>query len=287
VLIDLGLARFCCDEDDDASSPAGSRALAQAGGCSTMRRVRTPAYSAIGSPAFMAPEQVRDARACTTAADVYGLGATWYAAVTGVLPFDGTSAAKVMQQVLDGECVPPSVRVPELPRAVERTLSESSKHPHCVVRPVAVRVHPREEGLERRAPALSHHFAAELCARVRVLCGCVRGAVTMLWLLDKAPRCRPPCGSELIDMLCALLQTPTDCERVLAARRALRRKRSREDLFTWCLRAASCMAMAVLVAWLAMETMKLAPQADDVHDHAALAWEKRSAAPSSPLRPPS
>ena len=143
VLIDLGLARrvrdSLADDDDDETSPKKSPTSPGSSPSGTpilMRRVKTPAYSAIGSPAFMAPEQVRDARACTAATDVYGLGAMWYAAVTGVLPFDGASPAKVMQQVLDGECVPPSARVAGLPPAVDLMImwllsKEPRRRPPC------------------------------------------------------------------------------------------------------------------------------------------------------------
>ena len=85
VLFDLGLARRTDDDEDEA------HALQQPQ-VAMMRRRLTPAYCAVGSPAFMAPEQVSDARTAKTACDVYGLGATWYAAMTGVLPFNGAAA---------------------------------------------------------------------------------------------------------------------------------------------------------------------------------------------------
>jgi serine/threonine protein kinase len=129
-LIDLGLARRVrkqrndgvvvdVEEDEDDGSDSERAESIPAG---SLRRVHTPAYCAVGSPAFMAPEQVRDARSCTCAADVYGLGATWYAALTGRLPFDGCSPAEVMRQVLCGEIIPPSHYVASLPLAIEATL---------------------------------------------------------------------------------------------------------------------------------------------------------------------
>lgn len=120
VLIDLGLARRVSDDaDDDAPVSAVPAGLSLTASPKGMRRVRTPAYSAIGSPAFMAPEQVKDARSVSHAADVYGLGATCYSALTGALPFSGASPTAVMKQVLRGELVPPRERVPSLPPAVE------------------------------------------------------------------------------------------------------------------------------------------------------------------------
>eukprot|EP00966_Prymnesium_polylepis_P122460 2830905-Prymnesium_polylepis.1 len=66
----------------------------------------------------MAPEQVIDARSCTAAADVYSLGATWYACVAGRLPFDASDPAACLQQVLQGDVRPPSAFAP-VPAAVE------------------------------------------------------------------------------------------------------------------------------------------------------------------------
>ena len=73
------------------------------------------------APAGKTPEQVKDARRASYAADVYGLGATLYAAVVGRLPFDGKSPAQVMQQVLSGDARRPSAYV-ELPSAVEEMI---------------------------------------------------------------------------------------------------------------------------------------------------------------------
>ncbi|MFD3992236.1 serine/threonine-protein kinase [Streptomyces sp. NPDC058583] len=67
----------------------------------------------IGSPAFMAPEQVRG-EAPTPATDVFALGATLVVACTGTTPFSGTSVPALMhaiahtEPVLDG--VSPGLR---------------------------------------------------------------------------------------------------------------------------------------------------------------------------------
>ena len=121
VLIDLGLARRACreEEDDDDGNNQNPVSLAPQTTPSPLRRIKTPAYCAIGSPAFMPPECVRDAHTASHAADVYGLGATWYAALTGVLPFSGTSPMQVMKQVLNGEMQMPSTHVENLPKAID------------------------------------------------------------------------------------------------------------------------------------------------------------------------
>ncbi|TVR14181.1 MAG: serine/threonine protein kinase [Planctomycetota bacterium] len=74
--------------------------------------------TALGSPAYMAPEQVRDSATATEATDCYGLGATYYHLVTGCLPYDGSNAIQVMQTILRE--APPSPRQirPQLPVGV-------------------------------------------------------------------------------------------------------------------------------------------------------------------------
>ena len=95
----MGLARRTSEPAEEAArsaepqlSMAPGSTGAIAGG---LRRVTTPAWSAIGTPGFMAPEQIRDARTAGHPADVYGLGTTWYALLAGVLPFSGSTPHKV------------------------------------------------------------------------------------------------------------------------------------------------------------------------------------------------
>ncbi len=63
---------------------------------------------AMGSPAYMPPEQIRSARDATKVSDIYALGATFFQCLTGQLPFDGKSAGEVMGKVLREP--PPKVR---------------------------------------------------------------------------------------------------------------------------------------------------------------------------------
>jgi serine/threonine-protein kinase len=63
----------------------------------------------LGSPPFMAPEQVvGDKRAVTTATDVYGLGAILYTLLTGRPPFQGNSVVETIERVKDCAPEPPS-----------------------------------------------------------------------------------------------------------------------------------------------------------------------------------
>lgn len=63
--------------------------------------------TALGTPAYMSPEQARGVDAVTTSADVYGLGAILYFLLTAQAPFVGESPMATLQLVLHKEPVSP------------------------------------------------------------------------------------------------------------------------------------------------------------------------------------
>lgn len=85
-LLDLGFAKKLGEHDVEMpGSSAGNL---------TMQGV------SMGSPAYMPPEQVLDAKQALHTADVYSLGATFFHAVTGQTPFNGKTAYLIMEKVL-------------------------------------------------------------------------------------------------------------------------------------------------------------------------------------------
>jgi WD40 repeat protein len=79
----------------------------------------TQSQAAIGTPAYMAPEQGGEAKYVGPEADVYSLGAVLYECLTGKPPFDGESAWAVIPRVLND--APPPIRdiLPTVPRDLE------------------------------------------------------------------------------------------------------------------------------------------------------------------------
>ena len=97
----------------------------------------TTGRQVLGTPYYMAPEQVRG-EALDPRADVYALGATLYRVLTGVPPFQAPSPMGVLSKHVTDPVVPPRKRAPE--RALPPEADE------IVLRAMA-------KGLEERYPS--------------------------------------------------------------------------------------------------------------------------------------
>ena len=74
---------------------------------------------ALGSPQYMAPEQVIGGRAPAPTSDLYGLGGVAYTLLTGRPPFDGGSVAQVLNAHVNDPVLPPSRHRSDIPRDLE------------------------------------------------------------------------------------------------------------------------------------------------------------------------
>jgi serine/threonine protein kinase len=125
LLVDWGLAKLL--EPATSSKPApeirepslpieGTVHLSGLSG----QRADTVAGSLVGTPAYASPEQVSGRLDLLgPASDVYGLGATLYALLTGRPPVESTDLETVLRQVRRGEIPPPRSVEPAIPRALE------------------------------------------------------------------------------------------------------------------------------------------------------------------------
>jgi serine/threonine protein kinase len=79
----------------------------------------------LGTPNFIAPEQFHNAKNVDRRCDVYGLGATLYQLVTGVLPFAGAHPMEILTAKLKGNLVPPEKIIPWLGESTRNAIMKA------------------------------------------------------------------------------------------------------------------------------------------------------------------
>ncbi len=80
-------------------APDGPRVIDFGVARAAERMALTTARGAVGTPAYMAPEQARDTRQASVASDVYSLGATLVFAATGHAPYAGDTVMDVLARL--------------------------------------------------------------------------------------------------------------------------------------------------------------------------------------------
>jgi len=112
LVVDWGLAKTVGRADPSA----GEQTLARSSGGSS----ETLPGSALGTPAYMSPEQARgELNQLGPRSDVYSLGATLYCLLTGKPPFENQDVGVILRAVPEGHFPRPRQHDPALDKALE------------------------------------------------------------------------------------------------------------------------------------------------------------------------
>jgi serine/threonine-protein kinase len=115
LVVDWGLAKRLGGPGEAQPDNRDGASLPPADG----RDSGTAIGDVLGTPQFMSPEQATGRQDTVgPASDIYGLGATLYALLTGRPPFTCDSVAEVLRQVQRGGFPPPRLLRPQTPRAL-------------------------------------------------------------------------------------------------------------------------------------------------------------------------
>jgi eukaryotic-like serine/threonine-protein kinase len=104
------------DRDDIKISDFGTAQISQA--------THTQIDGFVGSPAYMAPEQINE-EPPSVQTDIYSLGVTMYELLTGRLPFQAANSVAMINKVLNEEPTPIKLIRPDLPDALVRIVEMS------------------------------------------------------------------------------------------------------------------------------------------------------------------
>lgn len=156
-LIDFGISRLDARAEHDAGGGALAAQANEAAAWAAPEMV-------MGSPRYMAPEQMESAAAADTRADIWGLGAILYELLVGRPPFDGDSLLDIYAAAVRASPPRPSSLVPGLPRALDDVvlscLRVEAEERHADVAALARALAPfGTEGAAARAEAVARVLA--------------------------------------------------------------------------------------------------------------------------------
>ena len=153
---------------------------------------------AVGSPAYMSPEQIasRDGAPVDHRTDVYSLGATLYELLTGRPPFVVDSRERLLASIQQDEPISPHRWCPELPRDLEtlclKTLEKQPRHRYATAAELAADLRRFANGqpVAARGPTLATRLGRGLrkrmVARPRATMSVIAAVLVLILLIAVA-----------------------------------------------------------------------------------------------------
>ncbi len=207
-IADMGLAKMRGEvrKPGERPGPDAASLLQKARGDLTMSEV------AMGTPAYMPPEQARDASTVDHRADQYSLGCTLYFLIAGTTPYTGNTAYELINKHMMDPLPPLENHAPETPKDLTAVINRMmEKEPEARYPSMAEVIHDLEgllgvEGMQgAQGPREVHrkllHEAQQAFYRVK---GLKRRKVAILGFY---------LGMALLIVAVFTLQTPPDVEK--------------------------------------------------------------------------
>jgi eukaryotic-like serine/threonine-protein kinase len=119
-ILDFGLAKVTAA----GSSSAGAAGPMSAATAAASEENLTSPGAALGTVAYMSPEQVR-AKELDARTDLFSFGAVLYEMATGAMPFRGESSGVIFNAILERDPVPPVRMNPDLPPKLEDIINKA------------------------------------------------------------------------------------------------------------------------------------------------------------------
>ncbi len=107
-------------------SPEGQDIKISDFGAAIFTATETTQLAALGSPAYMSPEQVRE-QPLDHRTDIYSLGVVMYQLLTGRLPFESSSNVGLIYQIAHETAPPPSSIRPEIPPELDAIVCKAMR----------------------------------------------------------------------------------------------------------------------------------------------------------------
>ncbi|HCA19279.1 MAG TPA: serine/threonine protein kinase [Treponema sp.] len=121
-LADFGISGLAADESD-APQPDNDK-IKKISSAKIIQQQITQTNVALGTPSYMAPEQIYDSSSVDQRADIYALGIMLYEMITGKKPFEGNSLQERYAVIKKGKYKKASSETPGTPSVVNRLIKK-------------------------------------------------------------------------------------------------------------------------------------------------------------------